>query len=63
MRNNIFWKIEINYNEEAYGFKHYKLSSKANKRTRKFLRKKRHQAKRKEKINSFKFEEINTLED
>lgn len=63
MKNNIFWKIEINYHEEAYGFKHGKLSSKANKRTRKFLHTKRRQAKRKERIDNFKFEEFNTRED
>lgn len=50
--------IEIAYNEEAYAFKKY-VSSQAHKRLRKFLKKKRRQAKRKEKIEAFKIEKDN----
>lgn len=50
--------IEITYNEEAYGFKKC-VSSQAHKRLRKFWKKKRRQAKRKENIEFFKIEKDN----
>lgn len=48
---NKYFKIEVGYNEESFGFKRY-LSGQVRKRNRKFLKKLRKIAKRKENVNS-----------